>query len=234
MSKAKSKIRQCAYCGVVAEMTKEHVIPRGLFTSPRPANLITIPVCKNCNHLKSKDDDFLRDFLTLDQYSYQSEIAKSIFRGKVTRSVIRKSSDIGKIVLSKGSIVPAYSQRRVYLGRRFSFPIDGDRLASVLFTIARGLSYHIHKSILLPDFNYRVLRYKPWEFSAVWRKFEVVFGSIELPALGKVFRASYIPSLDSFTNVWLLQFYESIGFSVVVASSEENLREIVNNLESNT
>ena len=40
-----SKEGKCIYCGNWAELTKDHIPPKCLFTDPKPENLITIPCC---------------------------------------------------------------------------------------------------------------------------------------------------------------------------------------------
>jgi len=86
----KNKEGECVYCGITAMLTTEHVIPRCLFTEPRPDNMITVPVCKDCNGHKSSNDDYLRDFLVTDHRTSEHPVAKQIFLGKALRSDSKK------------------------------------------------------------------------------------------------------------------------------------------------
>jgi len=59
---AKEKII-CYNCGLNEATTHDHVIPRTLIPTPRPANLPTVPACEPCNGGFSKDEEYLRDRL---------------------------------------------------------------------------------------------------------------------------------------------------------------------------
>lgn len=55
----------CAYCGSPSPTTRDHVPPRGVFPSPRPADLITVPSCAGCNLGASQSDELFRTYLSL-------------------------------------------------------------------------------------------------------------------------------------------------------------------------
>jgi hypothetical protein len=95
--KGKRKVGECAYCGELRKISKEHVIPLCLFKRPYPPRMITVPACDQCNNKKSLDDDFLRDLITTDLYGSQSPIAQEILKGKVLRSVQRNSSELWRM-----------------------------------------------------------------------------------------------------------------------------------------
>lgn len=47
----------CTYCDQPAT-TRDHIPPKGLFLSPRPSNLATVPSCESCNRSFSADDQY--------------------------------------------------------------------------------------------------------------------------------------------------------------------------------
>ena len=55
----------CAYCGSPSPTTRDHIPPKGVFPSPRPDDLITVPSCAACNQGASGTDEFFRTFLSL-------------------------------------------------------------------------------------------------------------------------------------------------------------------------
>jgi 5-methylcytosine-specific restriction endonuclease McrA len=61
-----NKIGECAYCGDVGIITRDHVPPKGIFPKPRPANLITVPACSKCHSQQtSRDDEYFRNTLNV-------------------------------------------------------------------------------------------------------------------------------------------------------------------------
>src|SRR4051794_29898334 len=99
----------CVYCGKVTTTTREHVIPTCLFPEdqPLPSNMITVPACRPCN--QKKDDAYLRDILSSDIDSYDSPLARTVFRGKVLRSIATNRSNFGRSALSNGRIKATYT-----------------------------------------------------------------------------------------------------------------------------
>jgi hypothetical protein len=215
MSKqGKPQIRECSYCGVVAEVSKDHVIPRCLFRQPYPPNLITVKACYECHNAKSLNDDFLRDMLTVDIYGIQSPIAKAIFLEKVLSSARQGSSDLARSFAAKAHIEPIYSNGGIYLGDATVVHLDENRVTNVFSTIVRGLYYDARKQRLPIDYVYQVRRYHPFEYQAVWDQFKKL--SLNGPRiLGDVFGCVFASAQeDPFTSYWLLWFYERILVTV--------------------
>jgi hypothetical protein len=58
--------KQCVYCGAFGADTFDHIPPKGIYSQPRPNNLITVPACRQChNDETSKDDEYFRLALQL-------------------------------------------------------------------------------------------------------------------------------------------------------------------------
>jgi hypothetical protein len=55
----------CVYCGAPSPTTRDHIPPKGIFPTPRPGNLITVPSCAACNHGASASDEAFRAYLSL-------------------------------------------------------------------------------------------------------------------------------------------------------------------------
>lgn len=62
-------VNLCAYCGVAIATTKDHVISRNLWPDDERngVTFIRVPACSPCNGQKSKVDNFLRDYLVIDE-----------------------------------------------------------------------------------------------------------------------------------------------------------------------
>lgn len=59
--------RICVYCGRPEGGTDDHIPPENLFGKPRPPDLIKVPACLTCNRSCSKDDEYFRLKVGLNQ-----------------------------------------------------------------------------------------------------------------------------------------------------------------------
>lgn len=210
----RKKIGQCVYCGEEKELTRDHVIPRSLFTQPVPP-LITVPACDACNGSKSRNDDYLRDLLTMDLYGSQHPTAQKLFEGKVLRSHRRNSSHIGRDIISKGRMQPLYTRAGIYLGDYPMCAIDPGRIDTIFTMIVRGLYYDARKQRIPDDYTFTLLRYDPWDFKRIWQKVQQDLHPNGPRILGDVFGCTFVSATeDPFSTWWLLAFYGGACFSV--------------------
>lgn len=216
--KREGKNDRCVYCDLRKQEARDHVIPLCLFTKPLPPNLITVPVCNICNNEKSKDDDFIRDFLTSDIIGNQSPDANKIFQNKVLKSVRRNSSEIARNALKNVSIEPFYTTAGIYLTDMVTAPIDTDRIERIISRIVRGLYYDARRQRMPDNYSFLVLQYYPWDFARLWQHFEEKQLTLSHRSLGNVFGCGFLVSKeDPFITIWLLSFYERVFFSVSTA-----------------
>ncbi len=52
MTRAAPPTGRCAYCGIVAPLTRDHIVPRSLLAAPLGAKNI-VRACESCNKLKT-------------------------------------------------------------------------------------------------------------------------------------------------------------------------------------
>src|SRR3989304_6859574 len=64
MAKKKPRRGTCALCGKEADLTRDHIPPRGIFLAPRPKNTITILSCNSCNQGTNLDEEYFRFWVT--------------------------------------------------------------------------------------------------------------------------------------------------------------------------
>jgi len=206
---------ECAYCGHAGELTREHVIPKCLFVPPYPPNLITVPVCDRCNNEKSKDDDFLRDFLVVDIQGSQSPVTQTLFSGKVQRSLSRNSSALLRDVIPQLRIAPLYTSAGIYLGDAPQAPFDGERLKQTLGRIVRGLYFDARKMRLPNECSVEVYRPGLWNYNEILQVFRKLH--VNGPrVLGNVFGCLFAAATeDPFFTLWALWFYERVLFTAV-------------------
>jgi hypothetical protein len=90
----------CAYCGEVPASTVDHVVPKGLFSSPLPSDMITVPACSPCNSAKSRLDIFLRDYLVCNVDAPPNATADAIRIGRYQRAIDGKRSELWREIQS--------------------------------------------------------------------------------------------------------------------------------------
>lgn len=220
--KGKNKSGHCVYCGLHKMLTRDHVIPQCLFTNPLPPNLITAPVCDDCNKEKGRDDDFLRDFLASDMFGNQSPIANQIFHEKVLKSARRNSSELARVALTDFRIEPFYTTGSIYLSDVIAVPVDADRIERIMFRIVRGLYYDARRQRIPNHYSSQVRQYNPWGFASLWQHFDEQQWALSTRVLGNVFGCGFLyDKEDPFVTIWLISFYERVFFSVRTVRNQE-------------
>lgn len=149
MSKPTKKPKQgiCAYCGIVGEVTEDHVVPECLWGGNAPSDAPTVDACPQCNNVeKSGDDAYLRDLLINDQDSFQHDTAQQI-RPKFERSARRNQSRMNRDFQEYGKVV--YTQRSSQLFvPSFVAQIADERARRIIAQIVRGLhQYYLYEPL---------------------------------------------------------------------------------------
>lgn len=138
--------RRCYLCGAAGPTTRDHVIPRNLFPSPAPPDLITAPACRACNESLSKDEEYFRVFI-LGQAAMDHSDAKEIWRTSVRRSLARRPA-FKAMLASRIRSVPIRTPAGQYLGDAPAMSAPEDRINPVLWKIVKGLYYHRRGDLL--------------------------------------------------------------------------------------
>lgn len=202
----------CAYCGLQTATTRDHVIPQCLFLPPLPEVMITVPACHECNNSKSKNDEYLRDFLVTDIYCSKHPVAQKLAAGKVARSAQKNRSRLARAAKSGAKWAPVYTPAGLYLGHAYSIPLEGERINEIFTTIVRGLYYWMGqgKERLPDDYVIDIRRVNDFNVREVVRGFQSVKAHGPY-SVGKVFtfmaaRAKEYPA----ATAWLLGFYDGV------------------------
>lgn len=158
MTKKKTKIGTCALCGNEAELTREHIPPKGIFLKPRPKNTITVFSCEKCNQDTKLDDEYFRFWVTAGAHpnSKLSEVWKNKVVGssfKRRPGLLRKIQDDHKRLLEHHAKNPlrTYDDEVVsdeLLSR--CYMVNAERINRVACKIVKGLYFH-HFNKPLPN-----------------------------------------------------------------------------------
>ena len=145
------KIGECAYCGVVGKITRDHIPPKGIFSKPLPNDLITVPACVKCHSDEtSKDDEYFRLALHVrDGIDSHPDVIKS--RPTLLRS-LERPQQIGMVKGLLENIFPAelVTPSGIFIKNQWAIQTDMNRLRRVVTRIMKGLFYK-HKQHRVPD-----------------------------------------------------------------------------------
>jgi hypothetical protein len=222
MKKKEKKVGECAYCGEITNLTDEHVIPRCLFEKPLPPDIVVVGVCERCNHEKSKDDDYLRDFLVTDMGGSEHPIAKRIFQTKTLSSARQNKSALLRTAKTQGRFEPVRTKGGIYLGEGYGIPLDGERVNRIFIRIVRGLYYKTKKKRIPDDYVFDVSRWDASEFNEIWPRLEKI-GFNGPYRCGDVLTCLMLYAQeDEFITNWWLWFYD--GICIHIATSPQGFK----------
>ena len=204
----------CYVCVQPGADTDDHLIPRALFLSPRPTNLVTLPAHHACH--KSHSEDYARAILA--GMSAGSPIAAKIMALYVRPSLLR--SDLKGTKLRRDLIrtlirrIELHSPEGLILGYAPGVQFDRARVYPMLTKIVRGLYYR------------HVGRFLPTGARFSWGLNEPLEGRqaamFEQSAAGLsytgTFECRYAVGSDATGegSVWWLRFYEGVVFRCYV------------------
>lgn len=211
-------VSECAYCGKVPAETVDHVVPKCLFGTPLPTNMITVPACSRCNGAKSRLDSLLRDFLVCEEGRPPHQVADSLRAGPYKRAVARKQSEFWKEIDAGRFKRHNLSLNGFDLGQFLEVPFGNGPVKESITYIVRGLYYRMLKQRLPDDHTFLVggLRDRDTCIQMLQRLQSI--GPIGIAAIGddrkfdvfSSFCATFYTAEDEkfAGSVWGLAFYE--------------------------
>ncbi|MFO0890950.1 MAG: HNH endonuclease signature motif containing protein [Isosphaeraceae bacterium] len=222
---------ECAYCGKVPATTVDHVVPKCLFESPLPTNMITVPACLSCNEAKSKLDSFLRDFLVCEEGAPPHRVADSLRTGPYQRAVRRKQSALWKEIDAGNFEKTSVHFNGIDLGTVLQIPFGKGPLKNSITYIVRGLHYKLLNKRLPDDHLFLVGGIGNSDSCIRMLRQMQRMGSVGIAAIGKPnfdvfssFCASWYTAEDRVyaASIWGLAFYDRIHIGcITVAESKQ-------------
>jgi hypothetical protein len=217
-------MEQCIYCGAQEKITREHVIPRGIFPKGHKIkNPIIVSACHDCNNKYSSDEEFFRNFITMIGSDY-SPHADHLLNTTVKRS-IHRMPNIGRRMTSLMEEVRLFSPHGIYLGWRTKInipPEDWERYHKVLSKIVKGLFYHETKRIIPEDYCIRHFWGQVDNGIKINKDYLAILNA--LPKWNKdnhpIFAYSYGVINDKPLSVWATFYYDSIFFLSFIVTEE--------------
>lgn len=232
MPKQKSYMGTCVFCGVIGDVTDDHVPPKTIFAKPRPSDLITVPGCKECNHGWSLDDEYFRTALCLSDKTKDERNATSGREAAMRSLQRRKARGFAKMFLSRTFPKDVYSPGGIYMGKRLAFTVDFERIQKVVAKITRGLFYNESGRILPQNYGVSVDSNDTLEQidANLLHDLQKTIIKPLLSAQERIigdgaFRYRYaIPDDgDGFVSVWALTFYRMMPFLCICGPGNSTL-----------
>jgi hypothetical protein len=216
------KIGECAYCGAVGKVTRDHIPSKAIFSKPLPDDLITVPACPKCHSDEtSKDDEYFRLALQV-----RDGIADHPDAIKARPTLLRSLEKPQKVGMMKGLLENIFfadvvTLNGIFIGKQWAIQTDMNRLRRVVKRIMRGLFYKL-KHHRVPD-DYDVLvcdedsfqKWPPHQAQHLYENFiKPVLAQKERVMIGNdVFSFKYgYGSNNPDTTCWILTFYQRASF----------------------
>jgi hypothetical protein len=128
----------CTYCNSLAT-TIDHVPPSLIFPKPRPANLITVPACYDCNNSASLDDEYFRLVTALEEKSGEHPDSIELLP-VIIRSLNRRQAQGFRKTFARSQFdCDIFTESGLFLKSAIGYNVDKDRLNAVFERITRGL-----------------------------------------------------------------------------------------------
>jgi hypothetical protein len=204
------KIHWCYLCRDEDHLTSDHVPPKNLFPTPRPANLITVPCCRKCNESFSGLDEQFRAFITAAADA--SPVGKEMFRSKVCGSSFKRSPALRKQMgrgLTQGKMITGAGEMWVPLIAVNRKPFEG-----FFIRLTKGLLATFYPDI---DYHHPEVAFVVKQYGSHYPSFHTVTSQLLADQRSDgVFRfwRGVAQDASRAKGLWIYQFYEAAVFMV--------------------
>jgi hypothetical protein len=141
--------RTCVLCDARPATTRDHVPPSNIFLDPKPANLVTVPACEECNGGAKVDDEAFRNYLAL-HVGARSESGAALWKQSGIRGIAQNGRFMRDVILPAERVLIA-TKAGVITGRGRRVQVDTAVVARVVSRMVRGLYYRCLRQPLAAD-----------------------------------------------------------------------------------
>ena len=195
----KQKESTCAICGIKPATTREHVPPKGIFLTPKPSDLITVPACFDCNNSSSESDERFRLFLGLHVARFTKQ-GEQLFKEGIIPTA-KHNNRYRKEILSNSEPVILTTAGGIIYGKGVSIPWDNEAHDKTIDKIIRGLFFHHYKKIIAANAEISVNFFNSLPKMDVELYENSIGNGAFRYAYNKVEEAEY-------DSVWIFNFYD--------------------------
>lgn len=162
----------CMFCGkdeIFGPMNKEDFVPKCLWEKGhRPPNVQTVPAHESCNSGFSKDNEYVRDVLAMEEGVTQKCDAGAFVNGGAIKRKFQHR--FGSVVntLKNLQMRPVTTSSGLIVGCHPSFEVDWARIDRVLLNVMKGIFFVVDKRPMPNDFlscvqDVRNMNLRPYE-----------------------------------------------------------------------
>jgi 5-methylcytosine-specific restriction endonuclease McrA len=214
--KMSKSVGECVYCGVLGPVTDDHVPPRSFYPAIPPKNLITVPSCEPCNIGFSKEDDYVRLVLAVNEHARGNSDRNEILPAVKRFAEHRRSKNVLSKFYRSLEVGLHQNPQGLYIWAQH-FRVEMQRLDRFATRVVKALFFR-EKGYRLPDF-YKVNAIHHSRFAALAEESDdydefLMFIITQLReqserrAWGQVFGYSWVQSPNNSDQTWwLLDFY---------------------------
>lgn len=217
------KKQACALCGTWSETTREHFVPKGLWSGPRPSRTETIPACEQCNQHTNLDDEYFRNALVM-MFDLDHPQKQQVFADAVLKSYEKHPGWITH-ALSNARIQPLLSSSGLWLENRPVLPLDVERFNRGLLKVVKGLFYLIRSKPFPPSGRIALVGVLNTETKPL---IDTIEQSLCPPTFNfgdDVFEWRFSQTQDQIT-MWKLIFYRSVAFYACAFENGSDLADL--------
>ena len=202
-------MKNCYLCSSTENLTKDHIPPKNLFPSPKPANLITIWCCKKCNEKFSLIDESFREFTS--SVINRSKSGEQIWNEKVMQSSFRRSPKLKTATIK--SLVPIETEINGIKVQATGMTYPVKKTKDYLVRLTKGFTRHFNPEIDLSRAKFKVNNIIPNKqiVDMLYQKFFYVERGERVFRMWRMF----VKNMGA-KSVWVYVFYDGLMFTIKV------------------
>ncbi len=200
---------ECAYCGVSADATDDHIPAKSFFSGELDAPLPSVKSCAACNGGASMDDEYLRD--TILKYHRVGDLPQAL---PLLKKMLRGLSHPKKAGYARSTYaniveIDVTTPSGLILGKQPAYHVDQVRLERVARRYARGLHRYEFGERTDPSTPVRVVC-SPDEVNSRAAEFTASFQGAKLKLIQQnvFWYAVKRPPDRPDVSYWLLMFFD--------------------------
>jgi hypothetical protein len=204
----------CCYCGIREAATRDHIPPKGIFNSPKPSDLITVPCCFICNNDASVYDESFKTYLGM-HIARQGGEAERLFKEGVLPTT-KHNNKLRQVIFKSMYPVDITTKSGIITGKGVAVPWDNDAHDSTIERIIRGLFFHHHGKIVGNNATVNTYWLKEQKSGLEDKLYEASIADGN-------FKYHYNKTDESeFDSVWLFNFYNGHFAGGIILASKAN------------
>ena len=212
----KQEEQSCYLCGGIAD-TRDHVPPRGIFSEPRPSDLITVPCCGKCNNQFSTEDEWFRTLIGM--HANLGDTAK-----QVTEKIAKKAAKSPRIGKQFKELVGSFRKTLIGGSLFYTTEVAPRPVRKQLIRITKGLLCKFYPEKKAKDFEWSVDFLDQLKMDNIFS--DSRFQNLKHLNIGQgAYQAKYeIASDRPDVGLWIHLFHNRVGFLVQHQNRTENRR----------